>query len=483
MQRKIIVAAVFGVLAFTMLLPACTKEEEIVPTDADVQVVDSISEEELQREALGNYDPDAVRYTKEDTALYSEPKSDSQILGSIIQFSQVEFIEEKALENGEIWSKVRYVIVNQFVEGWVPRYTLTGNIGDDFREAFRNLDFTPQYKTSGYENNPKIDVKAIYVSRSSAITNIDRFIEIAKETKINAFVIDVKDDYGYMLFNSSASEKFAPGANVKSTLSDDKIKELMRKLKENDIYTIARIVTFKDTVYVNQYPERIIVYKNGNVPYKSTDNLYWASPHDRQLWEYDVEVAKEAADYGFNEIQFDYVRFPALSKSMEEKIDFRNTEGESEAEAIQKFLKYAYEELSKKEVYVAADIYGQVGSVSDDMGIGQYWEAVSNVIDYVSPMMYPSHYGNNVYGLSVPDAYPYETIYYCTRDSIKRNKNISTPAEIRPWIQDFTAKWVKGYIPYGVNELKAQIKALEDLGINQYMIWNPSNKYSVGALK
>jgi hypothetical protein len=116
------------------------------------------------------------------------------------------------------------------------------------------------------------------------------------------------------------------------------------------------------------------------------------------------------------------------------------------------------------------------------MALGQYWEAVSNVVDFVSPMMYPSHYANGTYGLSVPDAFPYETILQSTRDSVNRNKNIETPATIRPWIQDFTAGWVKGHIKYGDKQLELQIKGLEENGVKEYLLWNAGNTYSEGAL-
>ena len=111
------------------------------------------------------------------------------------------------------------------------------------------------------------------------------------------------------------------------------------------------------------------------------------------------------------------------------------------------------------------------------MGLGQYWEAISGYVHYISPMMYPSHYINGAYGIPVPDAEPYKTIYYCTLDSINRNENIDNPAIIRPWIQDFTARWVKGHITYDVKAINAQIQALEDLGVHEYLLWSPSNRY------
>ncbi len=210
------------------------------------------------------------------------------------------------------------------------------------------------------------------------------------------------------------------------------------------------------------------------------DGIIWVSPHDKNLWEYNVAVAKEAAKAGFNEIQFDYVRFPASNGGkLDAYLDYRNPEKDSKPVTIQKYLKYAWEELTPHHVYINADIYGQIGTFQDDMGLGQYWEAISGYVHYISPMMYPSHYINGAYGIPVPDAAPYKTIYYSTLDSINRNENIDNGAEIRPWIQDFTAKWVKGHITYDTKTVKEQIKALEDLGIHQYLLWSPSNRYHV----
>ena len=191
-------------------------------------------------------------------------------------------------------------------------------------------------------------------------------------------------------------------------------------------------------------------------------------------------MAKEAAIAGFNEIQFDYVRFPASDGGkLDEILDYRNEKNEGKAETIQNYLKQAYSVISKEEAYISADVYGLVGSVPDDMHLGQYWEAVSNYTDYISPMMYPSHYANGTYGVAVPDADPYNTLLQGAKDAVLRNENLETPAQIRPWIQSFTASWVKGYIKYGPEQVKAQIKALNDAGIEEYLLWSASNNYDI----
>lgn len=365
--------------------------------------------------------------------------------------------------------------------GWVPVSDLTNDRTDLMDRSYENVDYSPQEKTSGYASNPKVAVKGIYVTGYKAGGSIDALIELTKRTEINAFVVDVKDDNGNMLFFSETAEKYVSSANKRPYISDPAA--FVQKLKDNDIYVIARIVTFKSPRYSKQHPERSIVYKGTGTLFKSRDGISWASPYDRNLWDYNVGVALEAAQYGFDEIQFDYVRFPDTGSKKDKLLDFRNTLGENKTEAIQGFLKYAYEKLSAEEVYVSADVFGWTATAIGDVGIGQHWEAMTNVVDYMCPMVYPSHYGPGNFGLSVPDAYPYETIDRSMKDAIKRNNNVETPAHLRPWIQDFSAPWVKGWIPYGPREVGLQIKALRDNDIDEYILWNPLNRYSESALQ
>ena len=407
---------------------------------------------------------------------------DGKVLDSLMKGTPVTIKGEKTDEANVLWYNIGYENAAGAVDGWIAAEHTVKDRTELLDESLRNLDLSPQDKTFEYPNNPRVEVRGIYVTLYSASgERLDKLIEMTKRTKINTFVIDVKDDNGNMLFATEAAAKYSPEANKKAPIKD--IKAFIQKLRDNNIYAIARIVSFKDPAYAKLHPDRAIVYRDSGKPFTNSDGLIWASAHDRELWAYNLGVSKEAAEAGFNEIQFDYVRFPASNGGKLDKVlDYRNKTGESKPETIQNYLKEARKQLSPLGVYISADIYGLVGSVSDDMALGQYWEAVSNVVDYVSPMMYPSHYANGTYGLSVPDAYPYETIYNCTKDSVNRNKNIETPATIRPWIQDFTASWVKGYIKYGARELELQIKALEENGVKEYLLWNAGNRYSEGAI-
>ncbi len=360
-------------------------------------------------------------------------------------------------------------------QGWVKSIFIT-NISSYIKPSSSNIVFEPIKKIHGRVKN----VRGIYISYSTATTKsnlLEKYLRFAKRNNINAFVIDVKGDDGQLLFKSEAANKHAPAANNFAVYSKEELKEIINTLKAEGIYLIARIVCFKDPTYARTHKDKAIIYKDTGELYTGIYKIPWASAYDRELWNYNIEVAKEAAEIGFDEIQYDYVRFPEISKELRNKVDLRNQRNETMFEAIYKFLLKSKIELSSYNIPLAADIFGLVPNVVDDLGIGQQWELISNVVDYICPMVYPSHYANGSFKLPVPDAYPYETVYNSVLGGVIRNRYLPSPAKIRPWIQAFTATWVKGHINYGENEIRKQIKALKDLGINEFMLWNASNRY------
>ncbi len=436
---------------------------------------------------------------KQKSNIFDNPNN-GKVMDTLIKATRVEVEEQKDVENqkqtkvkkadgtfeikvtGQInkWAKIKYQKNLKNKEGWIKAENLNKEFNSVISADLKNIDFSPVEKPNFTENPKKTNVRGIYLTVYSAASDkkMDELIALTKRTPINAFVIDVKDDSGHLLFKTDA-EKTYLGENKKYYPIAD-MEKFMKKLKDNNIYTIARIVSFKDPRYAKKNPDKAIIKRADGTPYTNSDGVIWVSAHDRNLWKYNIDVAKEAAKLGFNEIQFDYVRFPASNGGkLDKQLDYRNVKSETKPETIQKYLKYARKELQPLGVYISADVYGQVGSSADDMGLGQHWETVSNEVDIISPMAYPSHYGNGVYGLSVPDANPYATIYRSTIDGVNRNNNITYPANVRPWLQAFTAKWVKGYIPYGKKEIDAQVKALKDLGINEYLLWSPSNRYGI----
>ena len=442
---------------------------------------------------------DKYKYAKGNIRVFKEakitPKAEDNLkIGTrleVIEEKKVEIVKEKTVKKTDGKTEVQKTTTVENLEkisyqknrekrtGWIKSKQLVDSLGATLPKEWKNLDFSPIEKKN-YPENKRREVRGIYVTSSSAslTKRVDDLIALSKRTKINAFVIDVKEDDGTLLFKMKAGEKYNPNANRRSPIKD--IDKFMKKMKDNNIYTIARIVSFKDPTYAKANPDKAIITKSTGKPFTNSDGVIWVSPHDRYLWEYNIAVAKEAALAGFDEIQFDYVRFPASNGGkLDKDLDYRNPNKESKPETIQKYLQYARKELEPLGVYIAADVYGQVGSLPDDMALGQHWESVSNVVDYICPMIYPSHYGKGVYGLPVPDAEPYKTVYRSTQDSMNRNANIDTPAMIRPWIQAFTARWVKGYITYGPEQIELQVKALKDLGINEYILWSPTNRYRI----
>lgn len=470
-------------------------EEKNTEVTTENKGVESVTEEKIENKKASN----KYKYANKSIRVFADTKITPKAEDNLKISTRVEVLEKKTVDiiknktvkkadgKNEVqkivikdnWEKIAYTKNGKRKTGWIKENQLAVTMQETLPKNWKNLDFSPVEKKE-YPDNKRVKVKGIYVTSSSASLNkkMDELIALTKRTKINAFVIDVKEDDGTLLFKMEAGEKYNPLANRRAPIKD--IEKFMKRLKENNIYTIARIVSFKDPTYAKANPDKAIISKATGKPFTNSDGVIWVSPHDRYLWEYNVAVAKEAAKAGFDEIQFDYVRFPASNGGkLDKELNYRNTKNESKPETIQKYLAYARKELEPLGVYIAADVYGQVGSLPDDMALGQHWESVSNVVDYICPMIYPSHYGRGVYGLPVPDAYPYKTVYHCTQDSINRNANIDTPAMIRPWIQAFTAKWVKGHINYGPKEIELQVQALRDLGIEEYILWSPTNKYRI----
>ncbi|MEI6856747.1 putative glycoside hydrolase [Psychrilyobacter sp.] len=357
------------------------------------------------------------------------------------------------------------------------------NTNFDIKELYQLGDV--QFKSINkqlYKNNPKKDIKAIYISLNG-MYHVDDYIDMAKKTNINAFVLDIKNDRGRILFESPTARKNLGDSYIRPRIKN--IETFIKKLKKNNIYLIGRISTFKDESYAVSNKNDIILDKRYNRAYQDSDKISWLSPYNRNTWYYNIELAKEAADFGFNEILFDYVRFPDRVQNLEKnsKLVYNNSYSETKPEVIQRFLKYAHDELAKKEVYIAASVFGQIGISKNDENIGQHWESISNIVDFINPMAYPSHYAEGTYGLKSPDNNPFTLLNYYTKDVILRNNNLENPAIIEPWIQGFSAPWIKNYRSYKTEELKEQIKALRVEGLHSYLVWNASSRYYWDGLK
>lgn len=342
-----------------------------------------------------------------------------------------------------------------------------------------SLDYYPVIKPSFENNQMPSNVYSLYLNGTKAvISKVDDYIEYAKTTKINAFVVDIKDS-GVTGYASPVMKEVSPTSykNAQNSLED--YQAAIKKIKDAGFYVIGRITTFKDTYFITDHKEYAISNKNGTPMYHQKS--YWPSAYNREVWEYNVSLAKEAVELmGFNEIQFDYVRFPdgLRTKEKNNQVDYKNKYGETKAQVIQRFLMYATNELHKLNVYVSCDVFGE-SSWGYVTSYGQYWPAMSNVVDVISAMPYTDHFGNNYGGHASPWEYPYDTMKTWGKTAIARQKEISSPAIARTWITAYNTPYWGAYVTYNGEKLSDQIEALYDVGLNGgYMTWNSQSSLS-----
>ncbi len=338
---------------------------------------------------------------------------------------------------------------------------------------------------SSYPQRERVKVKGIYVSAYVAGTGdmMDRIIEQMDQTELNAVVLDVKDDQGRITFAMDSPTVNEIGAS-KVFISD--MSALMKKLKEHNIYPIARVVAFRDPYLAEQKPEWSLHVADGSI-YRDNKGLAWVNPYRKEVWDYLVEVGKKAGEMGFEEIQFDYIRF-AVDKTMKDVVfDEADTQGRSKTEAVTEFITYAYDELAREGLMVSADVFGTIiNSGEDAAAVGQDYGEMAKHLDYLCPMIYPSHYGDGNFGIEHPDTQPYDTIYHAlhgSRAALEKAKTEdSRQAVVRPWLQDFTASYLKNYIPYGDEQVRAQIQAVYDAGYDEWILWDAGVSYHYGGL-
>ena len=339
------------------------------------------------------------------------------------------------------------------------------------KETFRN-----EWKA----NHQK--VRGIYVTGPMAgSAAMDNLITLVDETELNAMVIDVKNDDGNITYKMNLDSARETGACV-NYISD--MEGLMAKLKEHHIYTIARVVCFKDP-YLAAAKAELALKKPDGTSVTDANGLAFVNPYCEETWEYIVDVAIAASELGFDEIQFDYVRFPigADADAADYGVDLNTYTKE---QAITGFLSYAAERFGEENIVFGADVFGTIiGSETDVERVGQNYRTLGETVDVLSPMVYPSHYANGVFGLDVPDAYPYETVLAALQGSGKELETVGEAdrAVVRPWLQSFTATWVDGHIPYEGEEIRQQIQAVYDAGYEEWILWNAPNRYSAEGLE
>lgn len=329
-----------------------------------------------------------------------------------------------------------------------------------------------------------VKVKGIYVTGPRAGSNkyMKELVDLVDETEINTMVIDIKNDSGEITYDMDL-----PLANeIDSTQNYIRnIEDLIQTLKEKNVYLIARVVAFKDPILANEKPELSIKNADGSV-FRDKSGLAWVNPYNKEVWEYLMDISKKAADLGFDEIQYDYIRFSTDSRM--KGADFGpEAKTKSKTEIITEFTKYAKDTMEPYQVAISADVYGIIIDSKVDADIvGQDYVEMAKNLDYISPMVYPSHYADGSYGIDYPDTKPYELI----RKTMELSKKVlaTIPADeeratVRPWLQDFTATWLAHHIIYNGKEIKDQIKGVYDAGYEEWILWNGSNHYTEGGLE
>jgi hypothetical protein len=322
------------------------------------------------------------------------------------------------------------------------------------------------------------EVKGLYISgwNVGEPNVLKHFIDLANGTEINAYVIDVKEDDGYVSYPSRVKLV----KKLKNWVKKYDPVYTLKEFHKNNIWVIGRIVCFKDPVLAVRRPGLALKDKTGQI-WKDKDGTPWLNPYNKACWRYLVNIAKEAVCLGFDEIQFDYVRF--TTNGTASAVDYGNTK-KTKYEAINEFLAFARRQMPHTNI--SANVFGIICESPEDLeGIGQYLELIGKDMDYISPMLYPSHYacGQIVNGLEFlkPDLDPYGVVY----NALKKTKARVTPiknfrATIRPYLQDFTANYLEpgNWQTYGAEQVRQQIKAVYDAGYQSWLFWNIDNEYS-----
>ena len=302
-------------------------------------------------------------------------------------------------------------------------------------------------------------------------------IALADTTEINAFVIDVKDGTGHLTYRSSVPTAVAIGANQRVRAAD--VRERLSLLREHGIHPIARIVVAKDPLLAKHKPQWAIQDVDGGL-WLDRFSTAWVDAFRDSVWLYAADIAAEAVLLGFREVQFDYVRFPDEPAESLARASYPARKGrESKRTGIRRNLELLKTRINTLGVPYTLDVFGLTTSSTNDLGIGQYWEDVVRVADVVLPMVYPSHYYRGAYGLEWPNAEPYEVVRRALADGIRRAAAVEGGARIRPFLQSFSIRRVR----YTAVEVRAEIDAVEDLGLTDWILWNASGRYPPGAFK
>jgi hypothetical protein len=321
-------------------------------------------------------------------------------------------------------------------------------------------------------DRPPASMHALYVNAwAFGGTRFHELVRLADRTEVNAFVVDVKDDTGYLTYRSEVPTALEIGANQQLRARDTR--ERLRIMREHGIFPIARIVVAKDPLLAAKKPGWSVQHVDGGL-WRDRLGFAWVDAFNDSTWGYAAELAAEAVRMGFAEVQYDYVRFPDEPESRLASALFPGRRpGETKRQGVTRNLRLLRQRTRPLGVPFTIDVFGLTTSARGDMGIGQYWEDLVTNADVVLPMVYPSHYVRGVYNLKNPNGEPYQVIRRAMQDALRRSAPVADAAQIRPYLQAFTLGPPR-YTPAMVRE---QIRAAEELGLHSWVLWNPRSAY------
>ncbi|ACV29165.1 Uncharacterized protein conserved in bacteria [Anaerococcus prevotii] len=335
---------------------------------------------------------------------------------------------------------------------------------------------------------PKDGVKGLYFNTYS-INNpevYDKIMDMLENTRLNSIVVDIKDDWGNVTMDFDTDDPDIEYASIDIINP----KEFIKEMHDKGIYVIGRVTTFKDSIITEKHPDRGFTLDDGSL-WKNGHGEAFMNPFLKEVQDYDIKIAKLAAEAGFDEIQFDYVRFAEGFENFGDTLDYPRgefedknmEEGDKRVAAITGFVQRAREELQDKKVPISIDVFGYALQVERAGGIGQDFGEMSNQTDVISSMIYPSHWGFNSFDIEKPDLEPYELVKRYLKAEQEYLSKLDHPPLSRPWIQDFTASWIGdgNWMEYDKDAVEAQIKAIYDSGQEEFLIWNASSEYTQGV--
>lgn len=325
-----------------------------------------------------------------------------------------------------------------------------------------------------------VPLKGIYMTACVASTQYWResLKKLVEDTELNAMIIDIKDYSGTVsIVDTSLQAKDAPGCKVRD------LSVYIASLHEKNIYVIGRVTVFQDPYFTERHPELAVRSRSTGGVWHDRKGLAFVDVGAQEYWAYVVKLAKASYDIGFDEINFDYIRYPSDGDMKDTRYSL--TVGSStKSEMLESFFSYLHVNLKDTGLKTSADLFGLTTLAQDDLGIGQVLEKALPYFDYISPMVYPSHFSYNTGGFGDPSTHPYEIVKYAMTSGVFREQMLnvrmglatSTPSKLRPWLQDFDLG-----ADYGVAEVQAQIRATYDSGLTSWLIWDAGNKYTTGA--